>query len=41
MLGAVGRGVRGEVLAYEPLAASGGGWTVVNMQLDRIGTTHA
>ena len=28
-----GPGVRGEVLAYEPLQASGGGWTVVNMVL--------
>jgi len=41
MLGAVGRGVRGEVLAYEPLAASGGGWTVVNMQLDQSEAAHA
>ena len=41
MLGAVGRGVRGEVLAYEPLAASGGGWTVVNMRLDQSEAVHA
>ncbi|MEZ5149664.1 DODA-type extradiol aromatic ring-opening family dioxygenase [Rhodococcus zopfii] len=33
MLGLVGPGVRGEVYAYEPLEASGGGWTVVNMDL--------
>jgi aromatic ring-opening dioxygenase catalytic subunit (LigB family) len=33
MLGLVGPGVRGEVYAYEPLQASGGGWTVVHMPL--------
>lgn len=33
MLSLVGPGVKGEVLAYEPLQASGGGWTVVNMTL--------
>ncbi|MER5751979.1 hypothetical protein [Streptomyces sp. NPDC002088] len=33
MLGMVGPGVRGEVYAYEPMEASGGGWAVVNMQL--------
>jgi protocatechuate 4,5-dioxygenase beta chain len=33
MLGLVGPGVRGEVFAYEPMTASGGGWTVVEMQL--------
>ncbi|MGA4688707.1 protocatechuate 3,4-dioxygenase [Rhodococcus sp. AB351] len=33
MLGLVGPGVRGEVYAYEPMEASGGGWTVVNMDL--------
>lgn len=33
MLGLVGGGVRGEVYAYEPMQASGGGWTVVNMLL--------
>jgi aromatic ring-opening dioxygenase catalytic subunit (LigB family) len=33
MLSLAGPGVRGEVLAYEPLQASGGGWTVVNMVL--------
>lgn len=33
MLGAVGPGVRGEVHAYEPMSASGGGWAVANMQL--------
>jgi aromatic ring-opening dioxygenase catalytic subunit (LigB family) len=33
MLGLVGPGVRGEVYAYEPMKASGGGWVVVNMPL--------
>jgi aromatic ring-opening dioxygenase catalytic subunit (LigB family) len=33
MLGLVGPGVRGDVYAYEPMKASGGGWAVVNMQL--------
>lgn len=33
MLGLLGPGVRGEVLAYEPMEASGGGWTVVDMPL--------
>ena len=33
MLALAGPGVRGEVYAYEPLRASGGGWTVVNMRL--------
>ncbi|WP_281689160.1 hypothetical protein [Pseudonocardia thermophila] len=33
MLGLVGPGVRADVYAYEPLEASGGGWTVVNMLL--------
>ncbi|HDR8923035.1 hypothetical protein L3V59_37160 [Burkholderia aenigmatica] len=33
MFGVVGAGVRGEVYAYEPMVASGGGWTVVNMAL--------
>ena len=33
MLGLVGPGVRGNVYAYEPMEASGGGWTVVNMDL--------
>lgn len=33
MLSLVGEGVCGEVLAYEPMTASGGGWTVVNMLL--------
>ncbi|WP_338537601.1 hypothetical protein N5P18_10310 [Janibacter terrae] len=34
MLGLVGPGVRGEVYAYEPMDASGGGWTVVRMDLE-------
>jgi aromatic ring-opening dioxygenase catalytic subunit (LigB family) len=40
MLGVLGTGIRGEVFAYEPLAASGGGWTVVNMQLTGGGAAH-
>ncbi|GAA3251466.1 hypothetical protein GCM10017691_63980 [Pseudonocardia petroleophila] len=35
MLGLVGPGIRGDVYAYEPMQASGGGWTVVNMPLPR------
>ncbi len=34
MLGAAGPSVRGEVYAYEPMEASGGGWTVVRMDLE-------
>lgn len=41
MFGVVGAGVRGDVYAYEPLAASGGGWTVVNMVLPQEGGIHA
>ncbi|MEU6749212.1 hypothetical protein ABZ914_23580 [Spirillospora sp. NPDC046719] len=33
MLGLVGPGVPAEVLAYEPMEASGGGWTVVDLPL--------
>jgi protocatechuate 4,5-dioxygenase beta chain len=33
LLGIVGNGIRGEVYAYEALAASGGGWAVVNLPL--------
>lgn len=33
MLGVVGGGVKGEVYTYEPMQASGGGWTVVHMEL--------
>jgi aromatic ring-opening dioxygenase catalytic subunit (LigB family) len=33
MLSLAGPGVRGDVYAYEPMEASGGGWTVVNMLL--------
>lgn len=33
MLGLVGPGVRADVHAYEPMEASGGGWTVVNLPL--------
>lgn len=33
MLGAVGPGVRAETYAYEPMAASGGGWAVARMLL--------
>ncbi|WP_040836033.1 protocatechuate 3,4-dioxygenase [Nocardia brevicatena] len=35
MLGLVGPGVHGTVYSYEPMEASGGGWTVVNMDLAR------
>ena len=41
MLGVVGDGVRGDVYAYEPMTASGGGWTVVNMLLDDKERFHA
>ncbi len=34
MLGLVGPGVRGDVYTYEPMEASGGGWTVVRMLLE-------
>ena len=34
MFGLVGPGIRGDVLAYEPMEASGGGWAVVYMDLD-------
>lgn len=37
MLGIVGPGVRGEVYSYEPMEASGGGWTVVRMDLEAAG----
>lgn len=37
MLALAGPGVRGDVYAYEPMKASGGGWTVVNMELPRSG----
>lgn len=33
MLGLVGPGVRADVYAYEPMEASGGGWTVVHLPL--------
>jgi aromatic ring-opening dioxygenase catalytic subunit (LigB family) len=36
MLALAGPGVRGEVYAYEPMQASGGGWTVVNMVLPEL-----
>lgn len=38
MLGLVGDGVRGEVYTYEPMEASGGGWTVVRMLLEEEST---
>lgn len=41
MLGIVGPGVRGDVYAYEPMEASGGGWTVVRMDLQTAGLTLA
>lgn len=34
MLGIVGPGVIGRVYAYEPMQASGGGWSVVSMDLE-------
>ncbi|NLU82303.1 protocatechuate 3,4-dioxygenase [Rhodococcus sp. HNM0569] len=34
MLGVAGPGIHGHVYSYEPMEASGGGWTVVNMDLD-------
>lgn len=41
MLGLVGPGVKAEVYAYEPMEASGGGWTVVNLPLpDPAGAEH-
>jgi aromatic ring-opening dioxygenase catalytic subunit (LigB family) len=36
MLGVVGPGVPADVLAYEPMTASGGGWTVVHMPLPAL-----
>jgi len=41
VLGALGPGIRAEVYAYEPLEASGGGWTVVNMNVDKLETVNA
>lgn len=41
VLGALGPGIRAEVYAYEPLQASGGGWTVVNMNVDKLEVAHA
>jgi len=41
VLGALGPGVCAEVYAYEPLQASGGGWTVVNMNVDKLEVSHA
>jgi aromatic ring-opening dioxygenase catalytic subunit (LigB family) len=41
MLGLVGPGVRAEVLAYEPMQASGGGWTVVNLPVSVREPVHA
>lgn len=34
MLGVLGPAVHGDVYCYEPMEASGGGWTVVNMDLE-------
>lgn len=33
MLGLVGPGVRGDIICYEPMEASGGGWAVLEMTL--------
>jgi aromatic ring-opening dioxygenase catalytic subunit (LigB family) len=41
MLGLVGPGVRADVLAYEPMQASGGGWTVVNLPVPVREPVHA
>lgn len=41
MLGIVGPGVRGDVYAYEPMEASGGGWTVVRMDFMPIAPNAA
>ncbi|MEV4950867.1 hypothetical protein [Paenarthrobacter nitroguajacolicus] len=41
MLGIAGPGVRGDVYAYEPMEASGGGWTVVRMDLEGAGLDAA
>jgi aromatic ring-opening dioxygenase catalytic subunit (LigB family) len=41
MLGAVGPGVRAEILAYEPMRASGGGWAVADMLLPPPDRLHA
>lgn len=41
MLGLIGPSVRGNVYAYEPMEASGGGWTVVNMDLARARADEA
>jgi aromatic ring-opening dioxygenase catalytic subunit (LigB family) len=35
MLSLVGPGVDADVYAYEPMVSSGGGWTVVNLPLDK------
>lgn len=40
VLGALGPGIKAEVYAYEPLEASGGGWTVVNMNVDQLEAAH-
>lgn len=40
VLGALGPGFRADVYAYEPLQASGGGWTVVNMNVDQCEAPH-
>jgi aromatic ring-opening dioxygenase catalytic subunit (LigB family) len=41
MLALAGPGIRGEVFAYEPMKASGGGWAVVNMMLRPSNSLHA
>lgn len=41
MLGLVGPGVPAQVYAYEPMAASGGGWTVVHLPLPHRQPAHA
>ncbi len=40
VLGALGPGLKADVYAYEPLQASGGGWTVLNMNVDAQRAAH-
>lgn len=40
MLAVLGAGVKGEVYAYEPMKASGGGWAVANMRFEPREPAH-
>lgn len=40
MLAVVGDGARADIYAYEPMEASGGGWTVAHMKLDAAEAAH-